>query len=249
MANFVYNDIQAVISDDLVYTHEDFKNNSRLWPSLDDLLSQGKHFVFIIDGGNEDGGHWNTDKPDHWYFFVTATSKAKATEYGKPWIRVLNRENGDLPDGEWPVDGDGYLWRAWNLNDDEEFYTALSEGFNLLGTDYYWYGWTETEHPSYVHPYVHPPVPLFVNHAAGPQEFGTSHWPFLTVNGAVDRAYPGIEVEVNITGGSYDEALMISKPLTLRAKDSEVIIGQTAGIRLTTSGVFKISNNGGLRID
>ncbi|MHC4619997.1 MAG: hypothetical protein ACYTEQ_19805 [Planctomycetota bacterium] len=233
--DLIKNDLDAVLPAGSVYTHNEFKNDSRLWPSLDDLLSQGKHFIVILDGG-----HWDTDKPDHPYFFVTATSKAEATSHGKPWIRVINREDGSLPSEESPVDGDGYLWRAYGL-DETNFNTALNNGFNLLGVDDYGHSWTEQ-------PGVHPPVPLRVDasHTGWERKWGTYGFPFSTVNAGVGRALP--RMEVTIIGGYYNEQLTISKPLTLKAIDGAVTIGHTGGISLTNFGAIKICNSGELRI-
>lgn len=127
---------------DRVYTPIEFESPNPTgdygrWPSMQELVRRGKHFVFLWDG--EDMGNVLGGEDD--YFF--------ATRYGTPAIppeptnrcfvqaEVTDDANGTVPIG--PL-GDFYLYRAWpeyEINIDwGQFYTnCMLSGFNFVATE------------------------------------------------------------------------------------------------------------------
>lgn len=207
--------IDSRIPTSMVYTRAEFDDvDSGLWPSVDHLLDRGKHIVVILDGG-----HWDTDKPFHPYYFVTASSIAEARARA-PWAAFVNRADASLPVGEAPQADTRYIWRAYGLNDEASWSLALDRRFHLPSSDKVDHSWTMGAR-------THPPRPMRVDlRNTGSEQHGTTAYPYETVPPAAARLRTtGARTILEIETGHYPQSVTFDSPLEVRARNGVVTIG------------------------
>ncbi len=156
--------LRSVIARSRFYTKSDWDSDGHEWPSINELLSRGKHFIPIY----EDGA---TGADDGAFFFTVAANAEQLSAH--PNKTVLNVPAGELGDFGFDPETPGkekYLWRSYcvptepvigtitdcELHRQEYWMADLAHGINILSINDVWDSHTFDDvvqpHPFYVGP-------------------------------------------------------------------------------------------------
>jgi hypothetical protein len=206
------------------YKYNDFQLDYR-WPSISEFVAMGKHFVCFYDENN--------DSYIHDFLFITAQTQQEAETIASDTgevVGLINRENGDIGGGNIPSATDGWLWRSYYVDYEEDWIDSIQKGFNFIAGDCITDAWTFSE-------LTHPPVPTYVN-AMAPcfgfpllcaGTFGTLTLPYASVphldvcplyciGQTTEMALERLAEHSDIVfaGGEYTGTFIIDKPMTIR---------------------------------
>ncbi|MFC1453415.1 hypothetical protein ACFLSJ_08745 [Verrucomicrobiota bacterium] len=111
--------LKEVLGEPGIYTQSDWMNDGMTWPSVEELIQRGKHFVCIYDENSYD---------DLFPALFVTSHKESET---RPWTGFLNTKdngNGDFPVGDRPGAGNRFMWRSYDLNSSNEFSVGAATG-------------------------------------------------------------------------------------------------------------------------
>lgn len=225
---------------EMVYRSDEFRgNDGSRWPSLEDLVSRGKHLILVIELTPPQSGTTFED------FFVAVDDDHVKLADNLTAV-FINREDGGPSPHTRPQPSDPYMWRGWDIGCCNGFNHAMQSGMNLLSIDeimspggrcplQLWPEWT-FESGCDLHCYwsgsechrPHAPVPLVVDwtsgQARGDGQFGTFAFPFETVQAGVARAEAGTAIVIR--AGSYPQPVRLDKAARIRGDGGMVTLGR-----------------------
>lgn len=193
-----------------IYTSAEFKTlDQSTWPSYQELLRRGFHWVIILD--EEETGFAD----DNFFFGMARGNPPTAFE---PNSVLINSSNDDaVPNrGSQP---DRWMFRAYplpacDLGDDEDYYDdAIANGYTFVATNCIDRHYTMT-------PNTHSPSPVRVTSTGSGTAFGTLSFPYRQGAGllqAVQRA--STRVPLKIAAGVYHVAAgtRFDRPVVMRS--------------------------------
>ena len=200
-----------------VYPSSEFKTVDQFrWPSYQELLRRGDHWVVILD--EQETGFADDD-----FFFGMARGNP-ATAFEPNSVLINSDDDDDAPRrGTQP---DRWMFRAYptlfcGTPDDEDYYDdAIANGYTFVATNCIDHHYTMT-------PNTHSASPVRVTSGGSGIGFGTLSFPFRLGDGlvrAVERASP--RVPVSIVGGAYrvPPSTRLTRPCVLQANGGTVRI-------------------------
>lgn len=158
----------------------DFEANGNRWPSWQNLQERGQKFILVLEDQIDGSG-----KNDDGAFFIAVKSLTEARRF--PHAAFINVEGADLGREDPPKWNDRYIYRTWGA----DWNTAVSLGFNLIGTD-------DIDEPTTItDPRIHSPSPIYVSpFFNSDQMWGTKDHPIPEISSAIARATPGSTLRI-----------------------------------------------------
>jgi len=235
------------------YTRREFEDvDLGRWPSHQELFDRGRRFIVALMGEDE------ALVPDDGFFFAAVECleathdpcgglfdwdcstlfsnvghakfvnfKYCSSDSGDEAPNVCTLHEGSVPNEQ----GRGFLWRAWDIDDEGEFSFSISEhcGVNFPSHNALAWDWTfgRVDQRRF-----RSPLPLIIESGEGVsacdgvEQYGTWRFPFRCFREGIDRATPyGVVI---VRPGDYtiaDPPLRIDKPLRIEGDGGTARIG------------------------
>ncbi len=168
-------ELNAHLGEDRVYTVRDFDYDNQVWPSPQELLARGKHFIIFINKGS------NWDQYNYFHHQAEFVSEAA------PTTSMINKASASLATGEEPGPSQRFMWRSYpdlfdliEAEDLAHWNLALQNNFNLVACNHLDRRWTEGSGTI-------PALPMHVYRGAPEPPFGTVYLPYPNLRSAIQR--------------------------------------------------------------